>query len=129
MTKAMTVTIKIRRSEGQWMATVPRAKGFFAWSPSLQRVRRHVDGGLKRFFPELAKQPRREVIELPSETREMLKGLAKAEKQAERATSKAAKMRRTTTQRLRAKLGISIREVGEVLGISGSRAQQLLERR
>jgi hypothetical protein len=122
----MALTIKIGRSDGQWVAKVPRAKGLLAWSPSLKRLRRHVDGALKEFFPELADQPRREVIELPAETRSLLKGLAKAEEQAAKATKRAAALRRQTSQRLRARLGISIREVGDLMGVSGTRAQQLL---
>lgn len=124
----MPLTIKIRRSEGQWVAKVPQAKGLVAWSPSLQRLRRHVDGALNKFFPELANEPRREVIELPARTRTLLKGLAKAEQQAEKATKRAAALRRRASKRLRTHLGISIREVGQLMGISGSRAQQLLEK-
>jgi hypothetical protein len=124
----MALTIKIRRSEGQWIAKVPQAKGLIAWSPSLQRLRRHVDGALQKFFPELAGQPRREVIELPAETRHLLKGLAKAEQQALKATKRAAALRRQASQRLRSRLGISVREVGDLMGVSGTRAQQLLTR-
>lgn len=124
----MPVTIKIRRSEGQWIAKVPQAKGFIAWSPSLQRLRRHVDGALRKFFPELVDEPRREVIELPAETKSLLKGLAKAELAAERASKRAASLRRRTSQRLRSRLGISIREVGDLMGVSGARAQQLLRK-
>jgi hypothetical protein len=122
----MAVTIKIGRSDGQWVAKIPKAKGLIAWSPSLKRLRRHVDGALREFFPELAKQPRREVIELPAETRSLLKGLAKAEQEAEKASKRASALRRQASQRLRTRLGISIREVGDLMGVSGTRAQQLL---
>jgi len=124
----MAVTIKIGRSDGQWVAKIPKAKGLIAWSPSLKRLRRHVDGALREFFPELAKQPRREVIDLPAETRSLLKGLAKAEQDAERATKRASALRRQASQRLRTRLGISIREVGDLMGVSGTRAQQLLSK-
>jgi hypothetical protein len=122
----MTVTVKILRSDGQWVAKVPRAKGLIAWSPSLKRLRRHVDGALREFFPDLADEPRREVIDIPADTRNLLKGLAKAERDAEKATKRAATLRRQASQRLRSRLGISIREVGDLMGVSGSRAQQLL---
>lgn len=125
----MAVTIKIQRSEGQWVAKVPKAKDLFAWSPSLARLRRHVDGALKKFYPELAKQPRREVIELPAETKTLLKGLAKAELDMDKAAKRAAELRRKTSRKLRTDLGISIREVGDIMGVSGARAQQLLEER
>lgn len=123
----MTVTIKIQRSDGQWVAKISKAKDLFAWSPSLTRLRRHVDGALTEFYPELAKQPRREIIELPRETRALLKGVVKAEKDAARASKRAAVLRRQASRRLRARLGISIREVGDIMGISGARAQQLLD--
>lgn len=124
----MTLTIKIGRSDGQWVAKVPRAKALVAWSPSLKRLRRHVDGALREFFPELADEPRREVIDLPAETRDLLKGLAKADQEAAKATKRAATLRRKASQRLQTRLGISIREVGDLMGVSGTRAQQLLSK-
>ena len=125
--RRMTVTVRIRRSDGHWVATVPKAKELLASSPSLKRLRGHVEGALEHFFPKLAKLPRREIIDLPRETRVMLKGLAKAEQDAARAKKRAASLRRQTSRKLRARLGISIREVGDLMGISGARAQQLLE--
>jgi len=58
----MALTIKISRSDRQWTAEVPKAKGLVAWSPSLKRLRKHVDVALREFYPELASQERREVI-------------------------------------------------------------------
>ena len=124
----MTLTIKIGRSDGQWVAKIPKAKGLIAWSPSLKRLRRHVDGALREFFPVLAKRPRRELIELPADTRSLLKGLAKAEQKAEQATKRATALRRQASHRLRSRLGISIREVGDLMGVSGTRVQQLLSK-
>jgi hypothetical protein len=112
MRKPKTVTVRITRSDGQWVAKVLNAKNLFSWSPSLERLRGHVEAGLQEFFPDLAKLPRREVIVLPQATKALLKDLAKAE--------------RETSRRLRSNLCISIREVGDLMGISGSRAQQLL---
>lgn len=125
----MALTIKISRSDGQWVAEVPRAKGLVAWSPSLKRLRKHVEIALREFYPELASETRREVIDLPPDTRTLLKGLAKAERTAERANRKAAELRRRTSQRLRSKLNLSVREVGDLMGLSGSRAHQLLTTR
>ena len=124
----MTVTVRIQRSDDQWVAKVPKARGLIAWSPSLKRLRRHVDGALQEFFPRLARKTRREVIELPADARNLLRGLAKAEQQAAKAGKRAATLRRQASRRLRTRLGISIREVGDLMGVSGSRAQQLLGR-
>ena len=66
------------------------------------------------------------VIDLPADSRNVLKGLAKAELDAAKAAKRAAALRRQASQRLRRRLGISIREVGDLMGVSGSRAQQLL---
>ncbi len=125
----MALTIKISRSERQWIAEVPKAKGLHAWSTSLKRLRKHVDIALREFYPELASEERREIIDLPAATKAILKGLAKAEKDAERAARKAASLRRQASHRLRSKLQISVREVGDLMGLSGSRAHQLLERK
>ena len=124
----MALTIKITRSDGQWVATVPKAKDLVACSPSLKRLRGHVDGALREFYPEIAGELRREVIDLPADTRRVLKGLAKAEQDAAKAAKRAAALRRRASRRLRQRLGISIREVGDLMGVSGSRAQQLLSK-
>jgi len=123
----MTVTVKISRSDNQWVAEVAKAKGFVAWSPSLTRLRKQVEKGLKHFYPDLAKRERHEVIELPRKERALLRDIVKAERQAENAQRRASALKRQASQRLRSRLGISIREVGVLLGVSGARAQQLLK--
>jgi hypothetical protein len=125
----MALVIKISRNDRQWTAHVPKAKGLVAWSSSLKRLRGHVNGALKEFYPELAELERREVIDLPKETRAILKGLAKAEKDVDRAARRAAVLRQQASRRLQTKLQISVREVGDLMGLSGSRAHQLLRER
>jgi hypothetical protein len=124
----MSVTVKISRSEKQWVAEVPKAGGFMAWSPSLSRLRRQVDRGLKEFYPRLWKQERKEIFELPAGERALLREVLKAERDAERAHLRADALKRRATRRLRSSLGISVREVGALIGVSGARAQQLLRR-
>ena len=101
----MKITIRIARSDGQWVAEVPRARHFHANSPSLERLRKQVDFGLREFFPELASLDRREVFELPRAAEDVLRDLAKAEDVARRAQARAAML----------------------MGVSGGRAQQLLK--
>lgn len=122
----MAITVKISRSDGQWVAEVPRARGFVASSPSLERLRKQVARGLKEFYPEVAKEVRREVFEIP-EAEIILKDLAKAQDAAQRAQKHVASVQRQATQRLRRRLGISVREVGALMGVSGGRVQQLLK--
>jgi predicted RNase H-like HicB family nuclease len=122
----MAITVKISRSDGQWVAEVPRARGFIASSPSLERLRKQVERGLKEFYPEIASDSRREVFDLP-EAEIILKGLAKAEDAAQRAQKQVASLKKQASQRLRSRLGISVREVGALMGVSGGRVQQLLK--
>jgi hypothetical protein len=122
----MTITVKISRSGEQWIADVPKAPGLVVWSTSLARLRKHVATGIKQFYPDLAKAELREVIELPPKERALLRSIVKAERKAEEARRHAMALKRRVSQRLRSRLGISIREVGVLLGVSGARAQQLL---
>jgi hypothetical protein len=124
----MTLTVKISRSSDQWVAEVPRARGFVASSPSLERLRKQIDRGLREFYPELADADRREVFHLPRAAASLLKDLAKADRTARKAQARASTLRKQASQRLRTRLGISVREVGALMGVSGARAQQLLKR-
>lgn len=123
----MSIIVKISRSSNQWVAEVPKARGFAASSPSLERLRKQVDKGLKEFYPELAEATRREVFDLPNDAEVVLKGLAKAQDEARRAQARVSTMKKKVSRRLRSRLGISVREVGALMGVSGGRAQQLLK--
>jgi predicted RNase H-like HicB family nuclease len=122
----MAITVRISRSDGQWVAEVPRARGIVASSSSLERLRRQVERGLKAFYPAIASETRRETFDLP-EAELILKDLAKAEDAAQRAQRHVAVLKRQASQRLRSRLGISVREVGALMGVSGGRVQQLLK--
>ena len=122
----MAITVRISRSDGQWVAEVPRARGFVASSSSLERLRKQVERGLKEFYPSIARESRRETFDLP-EAELLLKDLAKAEDAAQRAQRHVSALKKQTSQRLRNRLGISVREVGALMGVSGGRVQQLLK--
>jgi predicted RNase H-like HicB family nuclease len=123
----MAVTVKISREDGQWVADVPRAKGLVAWSASLERLRKHVQMALTQGYPALAGQELREVYMLPKGVQTLLDEAKKAERSAESAQKKASQLKRRASRELRERLGISVREVGALMGISGARAHQLLE--
>lgn len=122
----MVVVVRISRSSNQWVAEISKARGFIASSPSLERLRRQVDRGLREFYPALAGAARREIFDLPGDAERVLKGLAKAEGEARRAQDRVSLLKKKVSRRLRARLGISVREVGALMGVSGGRAQQLL---
>src|SRR5689334_23197374 len=113
----MTITVKISRSGDQWIADVPKAEGLVVWSSSLARLRKHVQKGLKQFYPEFAKAEVRELIELPAKERALLRSIVKAEQRADNAQRQATALKRQASRRLRSRLGISIREVGVLLGV------------
>jgi hypothetical protein len=109
------------------VASVPRAKGFVAWSSSLERLRRHVEIGLREGYPKLAGRKLREEFALPKRVQTLLENAKDAEAEADSARRRASRLKRTATRQLRDKLGISVREIGTMLGVSGARAQQLLQ--
>jgi hypothetical protein len=90
-------------------------------------LRKQVDRGLKEFYPNLASDTRREIFDLPSDAEVVLKGLAKAQYEAQRAQARVSSLKKKVSRRLRSRLGISVREVGALMGVSGGRAQQLLK--
>ena len=90
-------------------------------------MRKQVDRGLKEFYPEIARGERREVFDLPDEAESILKDLALAEDAAQRAQQQVSTLKKRASRRLRSRLGISVREVGALMGVSGGRVQQLLK--
>lgn len=123
----MAITAKIYRDEEQWTAEIPRAKGFVATARSLSQLRTAIQTGLREFYPTLAKEEIREVLELPARAKRVIEEIERASAQAERAQAKARQMKRRGAQQLRKTLGLSIRDVGSLVGISGAGVQQLLE--
>jgi hypothetical protein len=126
MKSPMSLIVRISRSDNQWIAEIPRATGFVAWSPSLARLRTLIDKGLREFYPSLTRYEQEVVFDLPAPARALIRKVKRAEHEANSARTRATTMKRQASRRLRATFGISIREVAALLGVSGSRAQQLL---
>lgn len=123
----MAISAKIYRDEEYWTVEIPRAKGFVASARSLSRLRTAIQTGLREFYPALAKQEIREVFELPATAKRAIREIERANAQAERAQTKARQIKRRGARQLRKTLGLSIRDVGSLVGISGAGAQQLLD--
>ncbi|MPY93361.1 MAG: XRE family transcriptional regulator [Acidimicrobiia bacterium] len=112
-----------RRSGDWWAVEVPDLPGVFTQARRIDQVEAMVrdaittSGFPKRVDVEL-------VVRLPEDVEARIVGAAHAQREAERATQHAASTAREVVGDLRA-LGLSMRDVGAVLGVSHQRVSQL----
>jgi predicted RNase H-like HicB family nuclease len=114
-----------RDESGAWIAHVPEVPGAHTYGRSLQQARRRIREALDLWVDDAAKAVLDEDIRLPRQARVAVQRAKTARARAALEQQEAAKAARAAAQCL-ARLGLSIRDAGEVLGISHQRAQQIL---
>lgn len=116
-------TVRYEHDGNWWVATVPAVKGCHTQGRSIAQARNRIREALalclgdeKAEAAELADD-----IRLPSQLQKSMKALRKAEEEA----AKLQKLRAAAAKELTAS-GLSVRDAGEVLGVSFQRIQQLV---
>jgi len=118
---------------GTWVATIPKLPGCVTQGRSIAQARRRIREALAAYTGDDRAARAAELVDdidvraLGSQNAELVGKLAR-----ERADLEARKrsVTRSTAHAARklAKAGLSVRDVGELLGLSHQRVQQLLER-
>lgn len=128
MAEAMsTYTVRYERDEtGWWVATVREVRGCHTQGRSIGQARRRIREALGLFVKDSERAKLIDDIALPARARTLLNRVRATRKRAE---SEAANLQASTTEAARVltnDLGVSVRDAGELLGLSHQRVQQLL---
>jgi predicted RNase H-like HicB family nuclease len=121
-------TVRYERDEdGWWVATVKGVRGCHTQGRTIEEAERRAREALGLFVDGAESATLEREVRLPAKIRQELKRLSSAKKRADRANAAARTLRRKTVIDLRKKLGLSVRDAGTLLGLSGQRVQQLSE--
>lgn len=117
-----------RDENGAWIAEVPTVPGCHSYGRTIEQARERVREALDLWVRDASSAYLVDDIRLPSRLRASVKRARterkKAEEQQERAQRTAAQVATELTRDLR----VSLRDAGEVLGLSRQRIQQLTAR-
>ena len=121
-------TVRYERDEdGWWVATVKGIRGCHTQGRTIEEAERRVREALGLFVDGAEGAALERDVRLPAKIRQELEMLSSARKRADRASAAAQALTRKAVIDLRKKLGLSVRDAGPLLGLSGQRVQQLSE--
>jgi predicted RNase H-like HicB family nuclease len=128
MVEAMsTYTVRYERDEtGWWVATVKEIRGCHTQGRTIDQSRRRIREALGLFVDDADEAELIDDIALPAKARNLLRQVHATRKRAEGETIKLQKSTAAAAKILTKELGVSIRDAGELLGLSHQRVHQLL---
>jgi len=121
-------TVRFERDEsGQWIATVPRVRGCHTYGRSLDEARKRIREALGLFVTNADTATLVDDIRLPVKARTMLRKVRNARTKARLEQARAARMAQEAAGTLRKRLRLSVRDTGQLLGLSHQRVHQLVD--
>lgn len=123
-------TIRYEKDEtGWWVATVKEVRGCHTQGRTIEQARRRIREALGLFVDHAESAELIDDVVLPANARTLLKRVLSTRKRAE---EEAIKLQVTTAEAaevLTKDVGVSVRDAGELLGLSHQRVHQLLTSR
>jgi predicted RNase H-like HicB family nuclease len=126
MTQRKRYTALFHREDGWWIVRIAEAKGVHSNGRTLEEAKRRVrealslDIGDGAFSVDIVDK-----VTLPSKARTKLAGYRTARRRAQAEQGKATAATRAAARALK-EAGLSVRDAGNLLGLTGSRVSQLL---
>lgn len=116
-----------RDESGHWIVTVPSVRGCHSYGRSIKEARTRIREALGLFVRGAGKARLVDDIRLPAGTRRLLARQRGARQRAELEQARARAIVSKAVAALTEELGLSVRDAGELLGLSHQRVQQLSE--
>lgn len=113
-----------RDEDGWWVASVPSVKGCHTQGRSIAQARERIHEALSLFVKDAKRAEFREEFRLPAELRKVVDRTAAARARAARQEVLASSMLKDAAKVLE-KEGVSVRDAGQLLGLSHQRINQL----
>jgi predicted RNase H-like HicB family nuclease len=124
-TKAYRVVIE-RDESGAWIAHVHGVRGCHTYGRTLDQVRRRIREALSLWVDDAEIAELVEEVRLPGEARQAIRRSSAARMRAERGREDAQRATTAAAKLLVERLGLGVRDAGELLGLSYQRVQQLV---
>ena len=113
-------------SDGNWLVRAPDITGCHSYGRSLSEARKNIREALSLFVEDQEDVLIIEAQRLPRVARTAVTACRRAREQAESASDIALESTSNTVRFLSKEVGLGIRDIGELLGISHQRVAQLL---
>lgn len=119
--------VVIERDEsGAWLARVPRVPGCHTYGRTLEAARRRIRDALSLWVDDADRARLEFDVRLPKEAREVVQPFESARRRAENAKQEVHETLGSAAKTL-VRSGFSLRDAGEVLGLSHQRVAQVIE--
>lgn len=124
-----TYTIKYERDDtGWWVATVKGVRGCHTQGRTIDQARQRIHEALELFVDDVAGAEFVDDIKLPAKIRASLTNLENARRRADEEAVRLGECTFETAKLLASDLGLSLRDIGKLMGLSHQRIQQLLSK-
>ena len=118
-----------RDARGVWLVSVPRVRGCHSYGRSLEEARRNIREALALFVDDADTVRLREDVRIPTGLARAVREVRAARRRAEAEQAAATAALRRIARTLTRDAGLSLRDAGDLLGLSRQRVQQLTGRR
>ncbi|MGH3082165.1 MAG: type II toxin-antitoxin system HicB family antitoxin [Gaiellaceae bacterium] len=125
MSNAYRVVIE-RDETGAWIAHVRAVRGCHTYGRTLDQVRRRIREALSLWVEDAETAELVEEIRLPGDVRQAIRRSTAARTHAEQGREDAQRATSAAARLLVERLGMGLRDAGELLGLSYQRVQQLV---
>lgn len=121
-------TVRYERDEtGHWIATVPAVKGCHTYGRTIDQARRRIREALSLFVDDVDRATLVDDVRLPARIRTLARRARTQRERAQAEEAKAAAAVRAAARALTKDLRLSVRDAGELLGLSHQRVHQLVD--